>query len=801
MSRLADIRDVLKSTVQMSSTSRSRPQADTSFPRIPGSLNHDHDHELKERYAPTPYSQDSVLVPHTAASVTPYLGLRARLSQVWLNKWTILLLLILVRVLLAVQGLDHGIANAKTQALSACTSVENVGSAMASMPHYMSGGVNALAAKGMEKAHDALMSLLMLSVTAVGEIVLFVINLLTATYVCLITLVVGGAMSAALDVIDKAGEFLNKTLSSVTGDIAEGVDGFEDRFNGFLDTIGDISGFFGGSKEPPRIDLSSQIDKINNIKFDSDALSADLKQLQDKIPTFDEVHNFTNTLIRVPFEEVKKLINESTSGYSFDKSVFPVAEKQALAFCSDNNGINAFFDGLAVTASAAKKIFIGILIAAAVLVCIPMAWREIKRWRAQQDRAAVIKNRSFDPMDVIYLVSRPYTSTAGVKVAARFRGLRKQVLIRWFVAYITSLPALFILLLGIAGLISCLFQYILLKQIEQETPALAAQVGEFTGNVVVALNNASESWAVGANTVILATNDEINSDVFGWVNTTTTAVNETLNAFVDGVQGTLNDTFGGTVLYNPIQETLRCLIFLKVEGIQKALTWVHDNAHVSFPDFDKDVFSLGAAAELDFSGDSQSFLSSPGSEATDDITGAVLKLINFMKEAILQEVYIALALVGVYLFIVLLGLGRVIIGMVGRDKTRAEGGPTYANATSADLYPSVYPANTGGASEGGIRSRYSPRQNQFHEFGADEVETPWARTRADDGFGPAQIGGFANVGGHSCREKGGVAHGHVREGSVPRGNIERVRTTERTQNIRQSSYGVVGEKVDLPLGR
>jgi hypothetical protein len=97
------------------------------------------DHEMRDYYAPQDVSRPpSQQEPY----LTPYLGLRARLSQTWINRWTILLLLVLVRTLFAIASLDNGLGHARTEALSACTSVENVGSAMASMPYYMSQGAN-----------------------------------------------------------------------------------------------------------------------------------------------------------------------------------------------------------------------------------------------------------------------------------------------------------------------------------------------------------------------------------------------------------------------------------------------------------------------------------------------------------------------------------------------------------------------------------------------------------------------------------------------------------------------------------
>jgi len=347
-----------------------------------------------------------------------------------------------------------------------------------------------------------------------------------------------------------------------------------------------------------------------------------------------------------------------------------------LTFCTDNDGINSFFDKLFDVVQKAKIAFLVTLIVLAVAVCIPMAYREIWRWRAQKRHAHLFTKNAFDPMDVVQIISRPYTSTIGIKAASRVKSTKKQILIRWFVAYATSLPALFVLALGIAGLFSCLCQYVVLRVIEQQVPALASEVGDFAENVVVALNGASEEWAVSANGVIESTNKEINDNVFGWVNTSTTAVNDTLNTFTEEMSNALNVTLGGTILHDPVQELLNCLIGLKVAAVQSGLTWVKEHAHVDFPEFRKDTFSLGAAASLTDSTKDDSFLSSPGSVATDDITAAVVKVSNRLQDMILQEAIISACVVGLWVLIMLIGLGRLIVGLMSRDKTRAEGGPT-----------------------------------------------------------------------------------------------------------------------------
>lgn len=609
-------------------------------------------HEMRDFYA----SQDaSRPTSQPEPYLAPYLGLRARLSQTWINRWTILLLLVLVRTLFAIASLDDNLGSARREALSACTAVETAGSAMASMPHYMSRGVNELTVKGVEKAINGLIQMLIMSVTGVQELVVFIINLLTSTYVCLITLAVGGSLHVAVEVAQEVGDFLNSTVKDVGKDLGDAGADLQKVMNGFLDDINKVGSFFNGKHpDPPKVDFSDEIAKLNTLHL-PEGYDKGLQKLNDSIPTFAEVNNLTNTAIRFPFQEVKKLLNESLPRYTLNASMFPVPAKEKLTFCSDSNGINDFFTNLLNIAHLARAIFIGVLVTLAVLVCAPMAYREYRRWRFEKERAQLIKSDAHDPMDAVYLASRPYTSTFGLKIAHMFKSSRRQALVRWTVAYATTVPALFVLTLAIAGLLGCLCQYILLKSIEKEVPALTTQVGAFADKVMYQLDNASEQWAVGTNKIITETNLKINDDVFGWVNTTTGAVNHTLDVFVDGMVDTLNTTFGDTILYEPILDVLNCLVLLKVQGIQKGLTWVSDHAHIDFPLMDASIFNAGASDKV-HSSENELLAQNDAPGATDNISRAIARVLDAFHRALRQEAIICACVLIVWVIIVIIGI-------------------------------------------------------------------------------------------------------------------------------------------------
>ena len=630
-----------------------------TFPAAPPSLSAG-EHEMRDYYTAQDASRPTVI---QEPYLTPYLGLRARLSQTWINKWTILLFLVLVRMLIACASLQSGLGSAQREALSACTGVEGVGSTLASMPHYMSQGVNNLAADGIDKAINGLMSMLLMTITGIEEIVVFVINLLTSTYVCLLTLAIGGGLHVAIGVAEDVSGFLNSTLKGISHDIENGIADFESGLDKFIDGLNKVGQAFGSHSSIPTLDVNSSIDALNNLQLPS-SLDEGLTKLNNSIPSFADVNNFTNNAIKFPFEEVKKLINESLPRYSTNRSLFPVPDKQSLSFCGKNSGIDTFFEDLIGIERLARKIFMIVVIILAILACIPMAYRKLRRWRTQRRRANLINREIRDPMDTIYICSRPYTAEAGIRIADRFSSDRVKVLIRWALAYATTIPALFVLSLGIAGLFSSLCQYILVSAIVKEVPKLTHELGAFADTVVNSLDTASQQWASGANGIINDTNTMINHDVFGWVNTSTTAVNNTLNVFVDDTIKVLNDTFGGTVLYTPILDVLNCLVLLKVKGIEDGLTWVSDHAYFELPTFPNNTFSLGALAETSNDGTASSAdsLLSPGNnEASDKVTAAIAYVIDSMLDSLRTETIISSVLVGLWVIIALIGILRCLL--------------------------------------------------------------------------------------------------------------------------------------------
>lgn len=591
--------------------------------------------------------------------LTPYLGFRARLSQIPINRWSILLFLVLVRLLFAIASSNESLASARREALSACTQVESIGSSMASMPHYMAQGVNQMTASGVEKAVDGLMSMLEMSVTGVEEIILFVIHMMTSTYLCLITLAVRGSLGAAVEVGTEMAKALNKTIDEVTDGIGDATKSVTDAINSIFDKIDGVP--FVPGMDRPQINLDDEINKLKALEAPP-KIQEGLQKLNASIPTFEEVQNFTDNIIRMPFEEVKKLIR-GMDKFEFDREMLPVPQKEKLNFCSEGNAINNFFDDLIEMVNASKKTAIAVLIVTALLIMVPLAWMELRRYRTMEHHASLFE-KGHAAMEVVYMASRPRSSSWGLWLSQRIFGSEsRQAALRWAWAYATSLPMIFLLSLAVAGLFSCFCQYLLLRGIQSKVPELTDQVADFAEKVVTSLNNASMSWSGGVNSAIDKLDSEINEDIFGWVNTTTSAVNGTLNAFVEKMSEALENTFGDTPLHDPIKDVLHCLIGLKIASVQKGLTWVSEHAHVQFPGVKNDTFSLGALAQLSDSDSAAELLANPNGKAKDEITEAVDHVIEKMVTGIRLEAIISGVILLVFLAFAIGGLVYACIQM------------------------------------------------------------------------------------------------------------------------------------------
>lgn len=585
-----------------------------------------------------------------------------------MNRWTVLLLLVLARLLISLADLNTNLVTAKTQAVSACTEVEDVGSSMASMPHYLSAGVNRMAADGITKAVQGMVEILLMVLTGVQQLILFFIEFEIGTFLCLSTAIAQAVIEVGEFAINSTTKALNAAIKKIADDLTSAAG----KVTGGLDDIrnavhNDPVLEWIDKMVPDTRGLENDLKKLGDVQIDTSSVLGGMTDLEHKI-AYDNVKNVAKEAIAIPFDMVKRLLNESYGTWEFDQSVFPIPAKESLSFCSDNSTLERFFEVLFKIAANAKIIAVAVLIILAVLACAVMAWWEIKRFNRQLQKSQALIDR--EPMDIVYIGGRPLTAGTGVWLSERLsRDPKRQSLIRWVIAYATTYKALFVLALAVAGGFSCLCQWIIMRAVQQEVPALTTTVGDFAGDVVTSLEQASTKWANDSNSVILGFQDDINNDMFGYVRHATDAANDTINTFNHYMQEGLNNAFGGVdQLEKFMKGIIQCLIGNKLDSIQQGLTWVHEKARVTLPLFPADLFCVGVNESISGNPNTTTFLSTPASTVTDEITGAVNSVVDVLWSSIIQEIVISLVLFLIYVAYVFFAGAEAAIRMAMSDR-------------------------------------------------------------------------------------------------------------------------------------
>ena len=168
---------------------------------------------------------------------------------------------------------------------------------------------------------------------------------------------------------------------------------------------------------------------------------------------------------------------------------------------------------------------------------------------------------------------------------------------RWFLHYIFHGPALACFLIGFFGILSVEIQLLAMAPLTSKYKTVSqSTVSNFNQLIASSINssmyNQSASYASEVNSRVDAIQTTINDGMFGWVNGTTITLNNTINEFYNDVQNAVSLVFNGTILESPAREFVRCFIGGKVDAIENAITFLHDNLHVDMPRVNNTVLIL-----------------------------------------------------------------------------------------------------------------------------------------------------------------------------------------------------------------
>ncbi|EPQ26846.1 uncharacterized protein PFL1_05481 [Pseudozyma flocculosa PF-1] len=665
---------------------------------------------------PPPTPRPPLELPATDGNLKPWLGLRARLALSPISVALVSLLFVATRLVISAGDVDDKVDGLKRNILATCRGAEGAASTLASLPTVMAHNANQATIKAIESTVRGTGRVLMLAITAVEEVLKWLVDSYRSLFVCFIELLVRGSLAVLLSAVQLISDAVHEAAQGIRAAIQASVEGVNALLSGTISGINAIIGVFGQHVNPPSIDVPS-LDALSNISLPTE-IQDSLLRINSSLPSLDELRQKMDAFISGPFEQMKADVNQTITDFRFDHAALPEPPLNNVTFCHDVD--TSALDDLAHDIK--KLVYIGIGLVALLMVGLALlcagsewwSWRSMRKhveytkeaWE-DSDRAGdsfaapwrtdekVAPSQALRPatatasssattsttlsteriFNLLELSKHPLLALVAFKVA-RFFGLKdpaSRARLRWWLSWISHPAAVAALVAGLVGLLSVELQIIAARSVQGVYEGKLGNAFDGIGDDIARSVNAkmltaSTDFANKSNTAIGGAEDALNDHLFRWVNTTTTTMNDTLNEFMDDITGALNDVLGSTPLNAPLQTFIQCILGRKVAGIQTALTWMHDNAHVNFTRVDDDVLLIG--------GDALRRLSDPikasmmGQDGGGDDDGVVGRLVGAYVRHLEKERVMFYIFLAIYALVLVAGTAIVFWDQI-RDRASA----------------------------------------------------------------------------------------------------------------------------------
>lgn len=585
----------------------------------------------------------------TAQSITPFIGLRARLSQIWFNRFSIVLLIISIKLILFRRNLKYSLGVAELYTKSSCQSMQSFMSNVISMPNTLAQTADMMLSDAMSHSITGIVSTFTLLITGLENLLVFALDIWIGTYACLIVSAIDGTASAAINATEVLVDFADNEAKQIGQDINDALGALTDAFDTMENIVSDVGDFFSGGQDSiKKVNLT--VAALQNFTIPA-TINTQLSALRRNLPTYDDVKNKTEAIISVPFDELKEKLKKVSNSIRFEVSPFDISPSKEVEFCSDS-GITEFFIRLNKDIDFVFKVAISLTIVAALLWCIPMAYHEYRHWIflndcAEEDRVFKKVEHHNKRLNSIIKSSSFYQTKVDILFTQLFDDTTKATLARWLLDYVFYDPMLTLLCVGLAGVLVSAIQYIILDLATRQAPVMINTIVKTTENADKMLETNIQLWVNRTNTAINSTQYEINQNLLGWIETGTSAINTTFNEFSTIMGSNLNKTFSGTPLEDPISTVMKCIIGNKITEIEKGLDWVHENSQIRFPLINSSLIPLNSTS-------SASLISMENT--TSNLLGLIMpKLFQEYRTELQIQLLISIAIISLWIIIVIAG--------------------------------------------------------------------------------------------------------------------------------------------------
>ncbi|WWD06927.1 hypothetical protein V865_005024 [Kwoniella europaea PYCC6329] len=642
---------------------------------------------------PTPHTPYSPQVPsnsgESSTRLRPYLSLSPRILLTFFSPCLLPIILTIAHMLQNRSSTASLAASLKQSMLSACSGLAKGAASIQTMPRYLAMQTNEEVVRATQASILAIGSMLMDAVIIIEVVVEFIVDTYRSLLLCTIELAVSGTLEILIAAVDTITDGITSALNKIREEIQEDISSANNIIQSAVSGINSVTSLVNVNLSVPEFSVPS-LDFLANVTIPT-GFEDSLIKLNGSLPTMIELKDKMSDLLNTPFEALKQEINETRieMAANFNSSMSPVPSLPQLSANTANDLQNdlctdldtSLIDDTAQALHKLSTVAIGLMFLLLFAIWAALAIWEWRKWRMMKNAVEAVEDEwrrenTVDAWRVVAIVENPVLEKYSSGLLGRVtKSSRTRTNLRWFLSYLGQPTCLALLFISLLGFLSIQFQLVALDALkaharENANSTVAASTNSLTTKLNAAAMQSSQEYADQYNAAIAEYQRKIDDELFGsWLNTTAVTLNTTLVEFYDGIEQVLNDTFGGTILYNPINNFMYCILGAKIDNLEKGLTWISEHAHIELPTLPSNILMLSNESMNEIATPIASAAVGSGSSSDgEEDEGIVGDLIKHFENALKAERTFYGIMIGMWGFLFVVGVIVVIWDSGGRDK-------------------------------------------------------------------------------------------------------------------------------------
>ncbi|WEJ94916.1 plasma membrane fusion protein prm1 [Yamadazyma tenuis] len=527
-----------------------------------------------------------------------YLDFKDRLAQVWCNRYSVILVVVLIKVYLFKQTLSEALKTLSQYSTEAVDEYNSASKKMQAVPEQYAAIVNSFVMSSINSIKSSSLYLILLFLKGLTEVLKFVVTLFLGTLICLISELVQGFADFAANVAEEVLSMINSIVKASTTIIQSAINGLSELVEDVSSGLNSVSNFFTGSNAVNATDFITKMDaavsSLNNITIPSTVFD-DINKLKTMVPDFDDLEDEALDSLTEPLTNLVDRLNVSVSFSLISSHNLNQTIGSQESATINSRVVAEFVDELESVLDHSFSVVLIVLVIASVGVMVPLAYKEYSNWKKKYKMYLAINDIGLryreTPLeaDEFRFLNIFNIYTNNVLYSLEKLGVRMNTKGIWLVSYCTSSYSIFLVGLAVAGLFTILLEYVLFRQ-------FSSHLGRFPSETI--LNQASTSMSTNIELFVNNTNyfiqlqeAELNDELFGSFKNTSALIMASIDTFVQGLNSSLIEPFQDTPLSGPMSSVVYCFITRKLETIREGFEWVQNNLYISVPSLPDDISS------------------------------------------------------------------------------------------------------------------------------------------------------------------------------------------------------------------